>query len=116
VAAAVALADVEERRLGTRIGAEIREGGGFHADQRGHSSRSEGFGSVRVGASDATLTGSPPYRALRRGEGDLPLYQAFAGRREPIIELRRGEAVDEVVAGRSWVFAASRPALGALPH
>ena len=35
VAAALALADIEERRFRARILAEIGEGGGFHADQRG---------------------------------------------------------------------------------
>src|SRR5258705_11699647 len=35
VAAAIALGYVKERRLGARIVAEIGEGRGFHADQRG---------------------------------------------------------------------------------
>ena len=106
VAVAVALGDVEERRVGARIVAEIGEGGGFHADQRG-----------QVFALGRTLVGSASARARRRGTGavlrlrcgalgggDLPRRcrcdgSAFACGREAILELRRREAVLERVAG-----------------
>ena len=103
VTAAIALGDVEEWRLGARIVAEIGEGRGFHADQRGQvffrgRPRERKAGSDRCDAIGRAGRFGPdgfrPHRALTR----RPL-QALAFGREAVPELRRGEAVLERVAG-----------------
>ncbi len=106
VAAAIALRYVKERRLGARIVAEIGEGRGFHADQRGQVVARPLEGECGGIGGDAVWgrrgVGRDPFgshRALTRGFARRPL-DAFGFRGESVLELRCGEAVVERVGGR----------------
>ena len=108
MALALALGDVEERRFRPRIVAEIGEGGGFHADQRGQLIA---LGLARKGErrrdrGDADRLGARAALRLwcHRGGGlscdcDRPLSKTFPLGRKAIPELRRREAIFECVAG-----------------
>ena len=119
VAAAVALGDVQERLVGARIVAEIGEGRGFQADQRGlifsaaDAGRAPSAPAMRPGRARAAAC------AVRRrgGVGGLALREALARGREAIPELRCREAVVEGIAGRGlrhWRRACRRSA--PVPH
>ena len=104
VALAIALGDVQERRVGARIVAEIGEGRGFHADQRGQLFA---LGRARQGQRRRDRAPRGPARAraalccvLRRGAtATCRCSKTFLVGREAILELRRREAVFERVAG-----------------
>ncbi len=94
VALAVALGDVEERFFGARIGAEIGEGRGLHADQRGQ------FFALAAGQRQRLRQRRDPHglgtrgaRLRRQRNLALDLRQAFIGGRETVGKSRLGETV-----------------------
>ena len=123
VALAVALGDVEERLFGARIGAEIGEGRGFHADQRGQF-----FRSVRARASASGVERGDPHglgRTVRCGCGASATWrcaQAFAGGREAVaLNCGARKRSSKYRRRVGWRWAIGAPAmpparLGALPH
>jgi len=78
------------------------------------SSRVDGFGSVRVGAIEATGPAPIGARGSSRA-GRLAAAPGFPARSETILNAARGNVVETIAAGVLRIRA-SMPALGALPH
>ena len=101
MAAAVALGDVEEGRVGSGVVAEIGEGRRFHADQRRQVVTCRTLiGDLRCERGDLVrrLLRLLLHGALGREVRRLPLQKTLARGREAFFELRGREAILERVA------------------